>query len=62
MTKREPILGVMGSGNKDDHFPRVKPLESLIAEIGFHLLTGDGFSIMKVANEGFTSYLKVKKA
>jgi uncharacterized protein (TIGR00725 family) len=55
MNKRRPIIGVMGSGNKDDHFPWVKPLGGLIAEMGFHLLTGGGFGVMKDASEGFTS-------
>jgi uncharacterized protein (TIGR00725 family) len=56
MILRRSIIGVMGSGIKDDHFPWVKPLGALIAEMGFHILTGGGFGVMKDASDGFTSF------
>jgi len=51
---RLPIIGVMGSGDKEDTFPHVAPLGKLIAEMGFHVLTGGGFGVMQEASRGFT--------
>lgn len=53
MISKLPIIGVMGSGHREDTFPHVQPLGAKIAELGFHLLTGGGYGVMNEASLGF---------
>ncbi len=54
MIKHLPIVGVMGSHEKEwDEFAR--PVGELLARRGFHLLTGAGDGVMRAVAKAFTS-------
>lgn len=54
--RRLPIVAVIGSGDPDHRNPELaEALGRLIAEMGFHLLTGGGRGVMADACRGFTS-------
>ena len=53
---RLPIVAVIGSGDPDHGNPDLsEAVGRLIAEMGFHLLTGGGRGVMADACRGFTS-------
>lgn len=52
MIRRIKIIGVMGSGT-EPHKRLSAPLGRLIAESGFHLLTGGGYGVMAEASKAF---------
>jgi uncharacterized protein (TIGR00725 family) len=54
--RRLPIVAVIGSGDPDHGNPDLsESIGRLIAEMGFHLLTGGGHGVMADASRGFTS-------
>jgi uncharacterized protein (TIGR00725 family) len=54
--RRLPIVAVIGSGDPDHGNPELAAaVGRLIAELGFHLLTGGGCGVMADACRGFTS-------
>jgi len=54
--RRLPIVAVIGSGDPDHGNPDLSAaIGRLIAEMGFHLLTGGGRGVMADACRGFTS-------
>jgi uncharacterized protein (TIGR00725 family) len=54
--RRLPIVAVIGSGDPDHGNPDLsEAIGRLIAEMGFHLLTGGGRGVMADASRGFTS-------
>jgi uncharacterized protein (TIGR00725 family) len=54
--RRLPIVAVIGSGDPDHGNPDLSSaIGRLIAEMGFHLLTGGGHGVMADACRGFTS-------
>jgi|SRR6185312_2298727 len=54
--RRRPIVAVIGSGDPDHGNPDLsEAIGRLIAEMGFHLLTGGGRGVMADASRGFTS-------
>lgn len=54
--RRLPIVAVIGSGDPDHGNPDLAvAVGRLIAELGFHLLTGGGRGVMADACRGFTS-------
>jgi uncharacterized protein (TIGR00725 family) len=54
--RRLPIVAVIGSGDPDHGNPDLSAaIGRLIAEMGFHLLTGGGRGVMGDACRGFTS-------
>lgn len=54
--RRRPIVAVIGSGAPDHGNPGLsEAIGRLIAEMGFHLLTGGGRGVMADASRGFTS-------
>ena len=54
--RRLPIVAVIGSGDPDHGNPDLsEAVGRLIAEMGFHLLTGGGRGVMADAYRGFTS-------
>ena len=56
MPHRLPIVAVIGSGSPDHGNPELaEAVGRLIAEVGFHLLTGGGRGVMADACRGFTS-------
>jgi uncharacterized protein (TIGR00725 family) len=53
---RRPIVAIIGSGDPDQGNPGLAAaVGRLIAEMGFHLLTGGGRGVMADACRGFTS-------
>lgn len=54
MIDRRPIVGVMGS-HEDAWEQYAEPVGRLIAERGFHLLTGAGAGVMTTVAKAFTS-------
>ena len=54
--RRLPIVAVIGSGDPDHGNPELAAVVGrLIAEMGFHLLTGGGRGVMADACRGFTA-------
>lgn len=54
--RRLPIVAVIGSGDPDHGNPDLSAaIGRLIAEMGFHLLTGGGRGVMADASRGFTA-------
>ena len=54
--RRLPIVAVIGSGDPDHGNPELsEAIGRLIAEMGYHLLTGGGRGVMADASRGFTS-------
>ncbi len=54
--RRLPIIAVIGSGDPDHGNPELAAaVGRLIAEMGFHLLTGGGLGVMADACRGFTA-------
>jgi uncharacterized protein (TIGR00725 family) len=51
---RRPIIGVMGSHESEWEL-LAEPLGKMIAEFGYHLLTGAGAGVMTAASRGFAS-------
>jgi uncharacterized protein (TIGR00725 family) len=57
--RRLPIVAVIGTGDPDHRNPALaEAVGRLIAEMGFHLLTGGGRGVMADASRGFTSVPK----
>ncbi len=54
MIKRKPIIGVMGS-HEDEWELLAEPVGRMIAEFGYHLLTGAGAGVMTAAARGFAT-------
>lgn len=54
MTKRLPVVGVMGSGEQD-HADKAQALGRWLAGQGVHLLTGAGRGAMSAVSEAFAS-------
>lgn len=54
MIDRRPIIGVMGS-HQDEWEILAEPIGQIIAEFGYHLLTGAGAGVMTAASRGFVS-------
>jgi len=54
MTKRMPVVGVMGSGDAA-HADKAEDLGRWLAGQGVHLLTGSGRGVMTAASEAFAS-------
>lgn len=52
MIRRIKIIGVMGSGT-EPHKRLSEPLGRLIAESGYHLLTGGGYGVMAEVSKAF---------
>jgi predicted Rossmann-fold nucleotide-binding protein len=52
MTRRLPIVGVMGSGEAE-HAEKAEPLGRWLAGQGVHLLTGAGRGVMTAASRAF---------
>ncbi len=53
MIDRKPIIGVMGSSETEwEEF--AKPVGELIADMGYHLLTGAGAGVMTSVSKAFT--------
>jgi len=53
---RIPIVTVIGSGDPDHgHADLAMAVGRLIAEMGFHLLTGGGLGVMRDASRGFAA-------
>ncbi|MGA1842630.1 MAG: molybdenum cofactor carrier protein [bacterium] len=52
MIRRIKIIGVMGSGT-ESHKGLSEPLGRLIAESGYHLLTGGGYGVMAEVSKAF---------
>jgi uncharacterized protein (TIGR00725 family) len=54
-THRRPLVAVIGSGMLHDHSELAEAVGRLVAEMGFHLLTGGGLGVMQDACRGFVS-------
>lgn len=54
MIDRKPIVGVMGSHQRE-WSDLAEPVGRMIAEFGYHLLTGAGAGVMTAVARGFTS-------
>lgn len=52
---RRPLVAVIGSGMLHDHSELAEAVGRLVAEMGFHLLTGGGLGVMQDACRGFAS-------
>lgn len=52
---RRPLVAVIGSGMLHDHAELAEAVGRLVAEMGFHLLTGGGLGVMQDACRGFAS-------
>lgn len=52
---RRPLVAVIGSGTLHDHSDLAEAVGRLVAEMGFHLLTGGGLGVMQDACRGFAS-------
>ena len=60
--RRLPIVAVIGSGDPDHGNPDLAAaIGRLIAEMGFHLLTGGGRGVMADACRGFTSVTPMRR-
>jgi uncharacterized protein (TIGR00725 family) len=49
---RRPVIGVMGAG-REGHRALARPVGVLVAELGFHLLTGGGPGVMAEVSRAF---------
>lgn len=54
VSRRRPIVGVMGSGS-DEHDDLAAPLGRLLARMGVHLLTGGGPGVMSAVSRAFAA-------
>lgn len=52
MTRRLPIVGVMGSGD-EEHADKAEPLGRWLASLDVHLLTGAGRGVMTAVSRAF---------
>jgi len=52
MTRRLPVIGVLGSGT-DEHADKAEPLGRWLASLDVHLLTGAGRGVMLSVSRGF---------
>jgi uncharacterized protein (TIGR00725 family) len=52
---RRSLVTVIGSGLPHDHAELAEAVGRLVAEMGFHLLTGGGLGVMEDACRGFAS-------
>jgi len=52
---RRPLVAVIGSGMLHEHSELAEAVGRLVADMGFHLLTGGGLGVMQDACRGFAS-------